>query len=430
MFNFEGILFLILVILLPILLFQALISQNETFTERLSLKSSFLFGLLCSASIMICMTYPLTFTYNYIFDLRTIPWIIAILYGGLPATIFSTVVLFGYRILIGGLGFYGIFFSYSISLVVILVHYKKFQQYSTLKKIMSGAGYILLLKLLLYFSIVFLVDDFNADFFLNFYIYFVIIHLALISFVIYLIETLKDKKRLEDRIHLSEKIHLIGELAASVAHEIRNPLTSVRGFMQLFHAEKNITSDQQHYLRIMISELDKAEHIINEYLSLAKPELETTEIIDLKESSQQVTEVISSYGLINGVQLINQVTDSMYICANRNKINQVLLNIIKNGIEACKDNGTITLKMTKERQKAIIEISDNGVGMSEDELAKVGSLFYSTKQKGTGIGLTFCYRTIEYFGGSITVESEKDVGTTFIIELPLVDKDKQLKKSI
>lgn len=369
------------------------------------------------------MTYPLGSKHILIFDLRTIPWIIAILYGGLPAAILSTIVLFVYRFIIGGLGFYGVIFSYSISLIFITIHYKKFQQYSTLRKIVSGVGHILFLKVLLYFWLIFLLHDLDSKYFADDDLYYILLHLAVISFVIYLIETLKDKKRLEDRVHLSEKIHLIGELAASVAHEIRNPLTSVRGFMQLFHAEKNITTDQQHYLRIMISELDKAEHIINEYLSLAKPELETTEIINLKESAQQVTEVITSYGLMNNVQLNNQISESMYIDANRNKINQVLLNIIKNGIEASqnRENGKIILTAKKEKQRVVIQIADNGVGMSAEELTKVGSLFYSTKQKGTGIGLTFCYRTIEYFGGCITVESEKDLGTTFSIELPLVE---------
>ncbi|AYA76733.1 two-component sensor histidine kinase [Bacillus sp. Y1] len=233
-------------------------------------------------------------------------------------------------------------------------------------------------------------------------------------------DTIIKETKLLKELQRAEKMNAIGQLAASVAHEIRNPMTVVKGFLQIFLAKDGLSEEEHMYVKLMLEEMNRAEKIINEYLSLAKPDLEFSEKVHAGELAHKVMDLMNSYALMSkSIGMKTNVSGDVFIKGNVSELKQVLINILKNGIEAMKDGGTLSLSVREEGHFGIFEIFDTGIGMSEDELQRLGTAFYSLKEKGTGMGLMVCYQIIERMRGTIEVESQKGVGTTFRIILPL-----------
>ncbi|WP_152667744.1 ATP-binding protein [Aneurinibacillus tyrosinisolvens] len=237
-------------------------------------------------------------------------------------------------------------------------------------------------------------------------------------FAVYLIENMKKNMELQREINRTEKLHVMGELAAAVAHEIRNPMTVVRGFMQLLHQEQIEEHKKRMYTELMIGELDRAEEIINDYLTFAKPEAKHREEIDAGVEVQNAVNVMSSYALLRNVETITGIDHGLFVYLEPSKFRQCLVNLIKNGIEAMPDGGGLQVYAYRRGDSIVVDIIDEGIGMSPEEVSRLGSPFYSTKEKGTGLGLMVCYRIIELFNGKIHVRSEQGKGTAFSILLP------------
>lgn len=233
-------------------------------------------------------------------------------------------------------------------------------------------------------------------------------------------ENIIQKTKILKELQRAEKMNAIGQLAASVAHEIRNPMTVVKGFLQIFKSKKELSAEEQMFVKLMIEEMNRAETIINDYLSLAKPDMENTEKVDAVVLAHKAMDLMNSYAMMSkNIELETVIEDEITVIGNRSELIQVLINILKNGIEAMKDGGTLSLKVYKKEGNGVFEIRDNGIGMTEEELARLGTAFYSLKEKGTGMGLMVCYQIIERMKGKIEVVSEKWQGTTFTITVPL-----------
>nr|WP_309101225.1 HAMP domain-containing sensor histidine kinase [Fredinandcohnia onubensis] len=213
-------------------------------------------------------------------------------------------------------------------------------------------------------------------------------------------------------------MNVVSQLAASVAHEVRNPLTTVNGFLQLIIRDDNITDKQRNYIDITLSELNRAQSIINDYLSLAKPNNSNTQLVNISEELSKTVELMTSYTNIQSIEVETYIEDSLYINGNKDEIKQVLINIIKNAIEAIGNDGLLQIDAFAKDQDIFVKITDNGPGMTKEQLSKIGTPFYSTKDKGTGVGLTICFQIIEQLKGSIDVESTVGKGTSFLIKLP------------
>lgn len=222
----------------------------------------------------------------------------------------------------------------------------------------------------------------------------------------------------------TEKMKIISDLAASVAHEVRNPLQVTRGFLQLLAARTDQKS--QAYFELAVNELDRASDIITDFLTFAKPEIERITLLDLSQEIKKIEAMMLPMAAMHGGILTCIIQDELYIHGNSSKLKQALINIIKNGIEAIGSDGTIQIEATAAAGKVQIRISDNGDGMSEDEVAKLGEPFFSTKTKGTGLGLMVTFRIIEVMKGTISIKSTKGKGTEFIIRFPLIVKEKLL----
>ncbi|WP_423802063.1 ATP-binding protein [Neobacillus sp. SAB-20_R2A] len=232
-------------------------------------------------------------------------------------------------------------------------------------------------------------------------------------------EMVKQLEEREERLRRTEKLSVVGELSASVAHEIRNPLTSLKGFVQLLKVE-----DERHqfYYQIMLDELDRINHIVGELLLLAKPQAVKFTKADVKKLLKDVISLLSSEASYHNVQIESRYpNDDMTIECEPNQLKQLFINIIKNAIEASGNGGMVTISLKKMEPETIsIVIEDNGCGISGERLAKIGEPFYSSKEKGTGLGLTVSFKIVQSHHGTIHFESKENQGTSVHIVLPIL----------
>ncbi|WP_066051432.1 ATP-binding protein [Robertmurraya korlensis] len=214
----------------------------------------------------------------------------------------------------------------------------------------------------------------------------------------------------------SEKLALLGQMAAGIAHEIRNPLTSIRGFVQLFKGEQ----DQNVYYDIVLSELDRINGIVGEFLFLSKPTVASMQDRDVKMLLGNVITLIQTQTILNNIQISMEYESNLpNVYCDENQLKQVFLNILKNATEAMPNGGSIELKVKKDEEKGIIiQITDQGVGIPKERIPTLGEPFYTTKEKGTGLGLMTCYKIIENHQGQLHIDSEVNKGTTIRIILP------------
>ncbi|MGZ4160233.1 MAG: ATP-binding protein, partial [Neobacillus sp.] len=205
----------------------------------------------------------------------------------------------------------------------------------------------------------------------------------------------------------------------SISHEVRNPLTTTRGFLQLINESKAIPEVEKGYLTVAMQELDQAERIIRDYLTFAKPALEEIESLNLKKEIERAINIILPLANMNIVELSSEL-ESCYIKGNAGLFQQVLVNLLKNGIEAMPSGGTLSIIVTVEKTLAKVTITDNGVGMNELQRNRLGEPYFSTKEiRGTGLGMMVVFRIVESMNGSIKIESELGKGTRITLTFPL-----------
>ncbi|MGO4497980.1 ATP-binding protein [Paenibacillus sp. 2RAB27] len=226
----------------------------------------------------------------------------------------------------------------------------------------------------------------------------------------------KELEFYNHQLQLSEKMEMISSLAASVAHEVRNPLQVTRGFLQLVAAR---TDDKnKEYMTIAIEELDRASVIITDFLTFAKPQLDELVELNVSKEISQIEGIIVPLATLNGGRIIVNVPPDLHICGNSSKLKQILINIIKNSIEAFQVDGQIHIWAYEKDEEVFIHIKDNGEGIEPIQLRKLGEPYYSTKTKGTGLGLMVTFRLIEIMKGHIEFKSQRFLGTEVIIRFP------------
>ncbi|MBM7649217.1 PAS domain S-box-containing protein [Bacillus ectoiniformans] len=232
-----------------------------------------------------------------------------------------------------------------------------------------------------------------------------------------LVRDVTEKKYMEQLLHKSEKLAVVGELAAAFAHEVRNPLTSIKGFLQLAHSLKTYNEE---YMEIVLTELHRVETIIYEFLSLAKPHQETKFVkTDIKQLIKQIVYLLESQALINNQLLSCSFTEEpVMVECEPNLIKQVLINVIKNALESLGGKGTVDIEVKTDRKTAKISVKDTGCGIPLEKIHRLGEPFYSTKEKGTGLGLMTSMKIIENHNGLLKITSEINQGTTVQIILP------------
>jgi two-component system sporulation sensor kinase A len=231
------------------------------------------------------------------------------------------------------------------------------------------------------------------------------------------IRDVTERKKAEEVLRTSDKLKAAGQMAAGIAHEIRNPLTAIKGFIQL--AEWRLP-DKVEYFSIIKEEIERIERITSELLMLAKPNPGKVQKTDIRQILQGVKALLETQAIMNKIEIVTELQETpAYIECDENQIKQVFINLIKNAIEAMKQGGTITVSVRCEDGKVLAEVADQGCGIPQEQLLKIGQPFYTTKDKGTGLGLMVSFKIIENHHGSISISSRSGEGTTFTIALPL-----------
>lgn len=389
-----------------------------------SFKNKIIFGVISGIGALVCMLFPIETLKDSYFDLRNVPIMIVTLYvGWLPGAICSLFVIAA-RVAVGGdfvwLGIVLTFLAYFISLI-----YQGFfdeDKRRWISAIYIGVIYTLFYILIIHTYLEFLTVDFYLVYFSSF----------LIAFFscIFLIERLvKINMQLKETVYL-DKLAVAGQMAAAIAHEVRNPMTTIRGMIQFLGST---TSDEKlkEHSPLLIEELDRTNKIITDYLSMVKPDVPKLEKIRLETVLTDVVSLTAPYGSIHNVELTVSEIGPYWVFTDEQKLKQGLINIIKNGIEAIDNTGSIHLYKYKITKRNItIAIEDNGKGMTEKELEQIGLPFYTTKAKGTGLGMMVTYKLIRDMGGKLHYESELNEGTRVLLTLPLSTKSNQLQKEV
>ncbi|MGB7998518.1 MAG: PAS domain S-box protein [Anaerobacillus sp.] len=226
---------------------------------------------------------------------------------------------------------------------------------------------------------------------------------------------IRDRKKTDELLLRSEKLSAIGQLAAAVAHEVRNPLTSVKGFIQLYKDRID-----EEILHLMLSEMDRIESIVNEFLSLARPQAVTYQELDMMALIRNIASLMEPESVLNNVDVYTDFhTPSLNMLVEKNQMTQVLMNIIKNGIESMPEGGPLSITTCHSDTHLFIEIADKGVGIPEERLQHLGEPFFSNKDMGTGLGLVVSYKIIHEHKGTIHFDSSVGNGTVVTISLPL-----------
>ncbi|MFX3624308.1 MAG: PAS domain S-box protein [Ectobacillus sp.] len=230
------------------------------------------------------------------------------------------------------------------------------------------------------------------------------------------------QKKTEEILVRSEKLSAVGQLSASIAHEIRNPLTSLKGFLQLI--KSSLTDISSDYFNIMSDEITRIEMITGELLLLAKPQAHYFKFENIKETIEEVALLLGSQSLMNKVEIAIDCKELPLINCVKNQLKQAFINIIKNAIESMPGGGKIEITVRKHNDdKVFIRISDQGCGIPQELLTKIGLPFYTTKEKGTGLGMMTTFKIIESHGGTMEISSEVGKGTTVSIYLPINSLD-------
>lgn len=228
-----------------------------------------------------------------------------------------------------------------------------------------------------------------------------------------------EKKKTEEILHRQDKLAAVGQLAAGVAHEIRNPLTSIKGYAEFLSLDEQDQSRQELF-DIILDEIERVNSIVEEFMLLSKP---TIAVLEKKQLIPIIENVISvlDYQLRKSkckVELTFTQKDIVIEC-DENKLKQVFLNFIKNAIEAIGPDGMIRIEVKVEEEIKIM-IQDNGVGMNKEQLKKLGEPFFTTKKSGNGLGLMVSFKIIENLNGKVYIESEPNKGTTFHLSFPVI----------
>lgn len=231
-----------------------------------------------------------------------------------------------------------------------------------------------------------------------------------------ILRDITELKKSKELLINAEKLTAAGELAAGIAHEIRNPLTSIKGFIQLAHTSN---MSYERYYPIILTEIDRINSIISELLLLSKPNKQEYRKINVDSILNDVINLYNAQAILHDIeiQVLIEIVDAEII-GHESQLKQVLINLLKNGLEAMPDGGVIIIQLQATLEKVLLTIQDHGAGIPKDILPKIGNPFFTTKEKGTGLGLATCFSIIENHRGKMYIESEENVGTTIHIELP------------
>ncbi|MEH7459949.1 HAMP domain-containing sensor histidine kinase [Bacillus sp. JJ1127] len=408
------------IIILPLFLYEAI--RLNRYQDMLPKPNRYFIMFLSSITLVLSMTYPICFKEGCDYNFHAIPIMSGFLYGGIvgiiPAFIFIV-----YEWFLNDLNWFRILEVVFLIIIPLLLS-KKWSVFPRNKKLILSfiiSSLYALICLVLGMFDVLLGIGFTPPMshLYGGYICASFVMVMTMVFQVYLTEYLNENALLRTEMQKSEKLNIVSELAASVAHEVRNPLTVVRGFIQLLDSTEDMKNKD--YMRLVLAELDRAEQIISDYLNLARPQIEKKEHICLSAQLIEMTTLMSSFAAMQGVYLQVEISENLYTIGDKTKLKQAIMNVVKNGIEAIQENkGYLKVTANQKGEIIIVRVKDSGIGMTKEQLARLGQPYYSLKEKGTGLGLMVTFSILQAHNGTLEYNSESGKGTEAIITLPAV----------
>ncbi|WP_159781151.1 ATP-binding protein [Bacillus sp. N1-1] len=386
-----------------------------TRASSINLKEKLIYGAISSVMALLCMLFPLEKFGDTVFDLRVVPLILVTLYGGKLPGIICTLTISTGRLWMGGENAWVGVLIAVIGFIIASGFGPYFRKSIRKWKGILFTGGVFILSYIV--ILILFLDPLQPYFYPIYFAAFMIAYFI----IFYLTERLvMINLQLQETVYL-EKLSVAGKMAAAIAHEIRNPLTTIKGLLQFISSD---TEDVKvkNYAPLMLEEVERTNKIITDYLMLIKPTKDNYEQVDLNKvvkDTTALTEVLASY---YNVKIHYEEKDEFLIWGNSQELKQCLINLIKNAIESIEGEGLILVVLQYGTKKGTVDIviRDNGAGMSEQELEKIGLPFYTTKSKGTGLGTMITNRLIRNVGGKVHYTSAQDVGTTVTVTLPII----------
>lgn len=235
---------------------------------------------------------------------------------------------------------------------------------------------------------------------------------------IIIFQDLTEVKELEDRLRTSEKMALLGQLAAGLAHELRNPLSAISGAVEILGGDVKPTEENLRLVRMASQEVERLNLLVEDFLILTMPIQKLTTLVDLGRIVNDTVESFTKTIRRGNIEIINQVENGIYVQADSYRLKQAVWNLLLNSVDAMPIGGLIIIKSKTEENNVVMEISDEGKGIDENFISRIFEPFFTTKEVGTGLGLAIVQKVIEGYNGNINVVSSRGNGATFVITLP------------
>jgi two-component system, sporulation sensor kinase B len=411
--TFEMLMVDLLFILLIALFTEMLLDTKEYSKRRRVATYSFSYTL----ALLFNLIFTVQIDGKFMMDLRHTVFLI----GGLYAGTYILPVLAIVAILYVGIHSPGDtmanLFTIITETVVIFFLAKYYPKWRLLRK-MAFTGVTIIVVGYAVMKIVEYIFGFTTG-----YDFFVIsIYGGSILIIIYAMEWVRNSIAIKTRIQKTEKLEIVSHLAASISHEIRNPLTVTKGFLQILENEDFPVDKKREFFSLAKSELNRAEEIIRDYLTFAKPSSNKLEMLGVREELMYMVKMIQPLANMNSV-LIKTNLNPVMVKGERSLFHQCILNLLKNAIEAMEETGGALVIMSRISGNSVeILISDTGIGMDSKQILRLGEPYFSMKGKnGTGLGMMVVYSIIKSMNGKIKVESNLGKGTSFILHFPCVN---------
>ncbi|PLT30539.1 sensor histidine kinase [Peribacillus deserti] len=374
-------------------------------------------------SLWICFAVSFSFGDTLLFDLREIPIVIAGLYLGIGPLISVICIIIR--------GFYGMDTGFFVNIALYLplgivmwrIH-PWFKKVSPRQRIFSSVSLSFVISAFTVFCMEVLGPPVNR---LDAWFGYMVIPPLGIGIFAFFIEFIRRNILMYQQLVKTEKLEAVEQMGAAISHEIRNPLTAAIGFVQLLKEPTLPLNKRTEYLNIVGEELQSAERVIQDYLTFSKPALEYLEELNVRKELTQVINILRPTANQYSVQITANFALVGTIRGDRQKFQQCFLNVIKNAIESMPNGGQLSIKTEYSEDDITIQVSDTGVGMTKEQLQKLGEPYYSTKgAKGTGLGMMVVFGIVKAMNGTIQVDSTVGSGTTFYFSFPKMMKNEVL----
>lgn len=357
---------------------------------------------------------------GYFFDLRSILIIIGGLYVGIgPALSIAVISLRGFYGIESG--FYSNLLIYLLLGILLWKLHPWFWKQIPRRRIVVSIGVTVIISILTVITMEIYVPPQNR--FDAWFAYLVIPPLG-VGMISYIIEFARKTISMRENMIKTEKLEAVEQMGAAISHEIRNPLTAAIGFVQLLQEQKLSPRKRLEYLSIVKAELESAEQVIQNYLTFSKPSFDKIEELNVKKELIRVINILKPTANQNSVEINPNFALLGSIEGDPQKFQQCFLNVIKNAIEAMPRGGQLYIETHYNSSHITIEVKDTGVGMSKEQLQRLGEPYYSTKgSKGTGLGMMVVFSITRAMEGTVQVQSELGKGTVFRFSFPALKKN-------